>query len=257
MDHSAYAKKLFQAAEKAEPLERFTAKEPSFALADAYRVQQALADLHFAAGHRIVGRKMGLTSRPKMLQMGVHAPIHGFLTSAMRIQDAGEIRCRGRIHPRAEPEIAFVIGRELRGKPSPAEALACVEGVCGAVEVIDSRYKNFDFQLPDVVADNASSSGFILGSAMKRPGALDLGNLGIVLEIDGRPQLFGSSAAILGHPGRALAELAAILEDEGRSLVPGSVVLAGAATAAIAVAPGNWLRASFQGLGQVEARVVE
>lgn len=257
MDHASYAKKLFEAARGAKPIDRFTASNPGFALADAYKVQKALMEMHLASGEKLVGRKMGLTSRPKMQQMGVHAPIHGFLTSAMRILDSGEIPCKGRIHPRAEPEIAFVIGKQLHGRVSPAEALAHVEGVCGAIEIIDSRYTNFDFQLPDVVADNGSSTGFVLGSELRKPGSLDLGNLGILLELDGKPQQFGSSAAVLGHPGRALAALAALMEEEGKVLEPGTVVLAGAATAAISIKPGGWLRASFQGLGSVEARVVE
>jgi 2-oxo-3-hexenedioate decarboxylase len=189
-----------------------------------------------------------------MQQMGVHQPIHGFLTASMQVAEGGEIPLKGRIHPRIEPEIAFVLKRELRGRPSLAEALECVEGVCGALEIIDSRYENFEFQLPDVVADNGSSSAFILGGKLQTPNHLDLGNLGILVEVNGKSQLFGSSAAILGHPGRSLAALAALLEEEGRSLAPGSIVLAGAATAAIPLAGGNWIRATFQGLGTVEAR---
>lgn len=254
LNHNAIADELFRAHREARELTRFTAKHPDFPLADAYRVQRLLLDRHLGAGDKLVGRKMGLTSRPKMQQMGVHAPIHGFLTNAMQIADGGEISLKGRIHPKIEPEIAFVIGRELRGRPSVSEALAGVAGVCGALEIIDSRYQNFEFQLPDVVADNGSSSGFVLGSRLRKPRVLDLANLGIVVEGNGRPQIFGSSAAILGHPGRSLASLVALLDEEGKTLPAGSVVLAGAATAAIPLVAGAWVRASFQGLGDVEVR---
>jgi 2-oxo-3-hexenedioate decarboxylase len=254
IDHKALASALFRAQQDAKPVERLTAAHPQLPLADAYRVQDLLLELHLEAGHTLAGRKMGLTSRPKMQQMGVHAPIHGFLTSGMKIPDGGEIALNGRIHPRIEPEVAFVIGRELRGRPTLAEALASIDGVCAALEIIDSRYRNFEFQLPDVVADNGSSSGFVIGGTLKPAASLDLANLGILVEVNGKPQLFGSSASVLGHPGRSLAALAALLDEEGRSLAPGSIVLAGAATAAIPLAAGNWVRATFQGLGTVEAR---
>lgn len=254
LDHYALAAGLFRAHKDGKAVTRLTKTHPELPLADAYRVQDLLLERHLEAGDRLVGRKMGLTSRPKMQQMGVHEPIHGFLSGSMQIPDGGEIPLRGRIHPRIEPEIAFVMRRELRGRPSLAEALDCVEGVCAALEIIDSRYENFEFQLPDVVADNGSSSGFVLGGKLRKPGAVDLANLGILVEVNGQPRLFGSSAAILGHPGRSLTALAALLDESGRSLPPGSVVLAGAATAAIPLEAGAWVRASFQGLGTVEAR---
>jgi 2-oxo-3-hexenedioate decarboxylase len=254
MKHQELANELFHAHKEGKAVPRLTSKHPKLPLADAYRIQDLLLERHTDAGERLVGRKMGLTSRPKMQQMGVHEPIHGFLTSGMQIADGGEIPLRGRIHPRIEPEIAFVIGRELRGRPTLAQALACVDGVCAALEIIDSRYENFEFQLPDVVADNGSSSGFVIGGTLRKPTALDLANLGILVEVDGKPQLFGSSASILGHPGRSLVALAALLDETGRSLAPGSVVLAGAATAAIPLAAGQWIRATFQSLGTVEAR---
>lgn len=255
IDHSQIAKELYEAKALARPVGKITERNAGFTLADAYEVQRNLLGRHLAGKEVLVGRKMGLTSKPKMQQMGVHEPIFGFLTSAMRITDGEEISMVGRIHPKAEPEIAFLLKKELRGQPSVAEALAAVDGVCGAIELIDSRFKNFEFALPDVVADNGSSSGFVLGGLMRKPSALDLGNLGIVMELDGKPMQFGSSAAILGHPGRSLAALVALLDSEEKTLPAGSVVLAGAATAAIPFTKGSWVRASFHGLGSVELAV--
>jgi len=257
VNHAQIAEKLFQAKASAAPVTKFTAQFSSFGLPDAYQVQSLLLGHHLANKEILVGRKMGLTSKPKMQQMGVHEPIHGFLTSAMQINDGGEIALNGRIHPKAEPEIAFILARDLKGRPSLAEALSAVDGVCAALEIIDSRYQNFEFALPDVVADNGSSSGFILGGVMKKASSIDLANLGILLELDGKSQQFGSSAAILGHPGRSLASLAALLDAEGKFLPAGSIVLAGAATAAIPLACGSWVRATFQELGTVEAWAAE
>lgn len=252
-DHQKISETLFNAKSGAKPVKKLTDTFSGFSLKDAYHVQRGLLENHLRAGETLVGRKMGLTSKPKMQQMGVHEPIHGFLTSAMRISDGGEIALKGRIHPKAEPEIAFVMGRELRGRPSLVEAMAAVDGVCAALEIIDSRFVNFEFALPDVVADNGSSSGFVLGGVMKSPARIDLANLGILLELDGKSQQFGSSAAILGHPGRSLAALAALLNQEGKSIPAGAVILAGAATAAIPLHAGAWVRATFQELGTVEA----
>jgi len=253
IDHQKISESLFSAKSGAKTIGKLTSSFSGFSLEDGYQVQRALLALHLSHGEKLVGRKMGLTSKPKMQQMGVHEPIHGFLTSAMQINDGGEIALRGRIHPKAEPEIAFVLGRELKGRPSLAEAMAAVDGVCAALEIIDSRFQNFEFALPDVVADNGSSSGFILGGVMKRAASVDLANLGILLELDGKSMQFGSSAAILGHPGRSLAALAALLDAEGKSIPSGAIVLAGAATAAIPLAAGSWVRGTFQGLGSVEA----
>lgn len=252
------AKALYAAEENAKPLPRFTAKESSFSLGAGYEVQQELLKLHLKGGARIVGRKMGMTSRAKMQQMGIDAPIHGFLTDRMHVAEGGLLSLQGRIHAKVEPEIAFVMAKDLGGDPSLVEALSAVRGVLGALEIIDSRFIDYDFQLPDVVADNCSSSGFVCGQKMVKPADLvDLGNLGILLELNGRPVQFGSSAAILGHPGRSLVELVKLLHEQGEILPAGSIVLAGGATAAVALSAGDHVRAVYQELGTMEFSVAE
>ena len=138
---------------------------------------------------------------------------------------------------------------------SPAQALSACSGVCAALELIDSRYQNFQFELPDVIADNCSSSGFILGTTVRKPDSNSIGNLGMVLEVNGRPVQFASSAAILGNPARALAELVRLLAQKGQILKAGSVVLAGAATAAVELKPGDNIRVKVQYLGSASIRV--
>ena len=155
----------------------------------------------------------------------------------MRLVEGGDLVRSRYVHPRVEPEIAYIIGKQLAGDVSPVEALAAVEAIAPAVEIIDSRFRNFKFTLPDVVADNASSSGFILG-AWAKPGT-DVSNTGIVMEVDGRPVQIGSSAAILGNPIRSLVAAARAVAQAGERLEPGDIVLAGGATAAHPLTPGE------------------
>jgi 2-oxo-3-hexenedioate decarboxylase len=190
-----------------------------------------------------------------MKQMGVDSAIYGVLTQSMALKDESEISLDRRIHPKIEPEIAFITRRELSGIVSIDEALDGCEGVCAAMEIIDSRYLEFKFELPDVIADNCSSSGFVLGRTLKNPREIDLGNLGMLLEVNGKSVQFGASSAILGHPAASLVELVRMLSLRGRALPAGSIVLAGSATAAIPLEIGMEVKTIIQDLGAVTLQV--
>jgi 2-oxo-3-hexenedioate decarboxylase len=174
------------------------------------------------------------------------------LTQTMAYSDGDVLEWAKHGQPKIEPEIAFIMGRDLAGDVSPAEALLAVDGICGALEVIDSRYVNFDFTLNDVVADNASSRSYILGSKVRKVGEVELGNLGMVLKTNGHTVAVGSSAAILEHPARSLARLSKMLARHGQGIKAGQVVLAGAATAAVTFTQGMHVRVEIDGLGAVE-----
>lgn len=236
-------------------IDQIAATNPALTMEVAYQIQAASVARRIERGERLVGMKMGLTSRAKMEQMGVHEPIYGRLTSSMILNNGATIQHGDLIHPRIEPEVAFLLKRDLSGPVTPAEALLAVEGVCAALEIIDSRYRDFKFTLPDVVADNTSAVLFALGDLVKPPDAVNLGNLGIVMEINGVAVEIGSSAAILEHPARSLAELANMLARRGESLKAGQIVLAGGATAAVAINPGDHIRAVVDELGVAEVRV--
>lgn len=227
----------------------------AIAIDDAYAIQSASIDRRIARGDVIVGMKMGLTSRAKMEQVGVHEPIYGVLTATMIVNDGGTIRLDELCHPRVEPEIAFILDRDLHGPVTPVQALAAVSGVCAALEVIDSRYRDFKFTLPDVVADNTSAARFVLGSTSVPADRVNLGNLGIIFEINGVVVETGSSAAVFDHPARSLAELANMLARRGQHLRAGQVVLSGGATAAFELSAGDHVRAVIEDLGTVELRV--
>jgi 2-oxo-3-hexenedioate decarboxylase len=246
------ARTVDDAARQAKAIPMLTSEPPGLTLEAAYAVQRASMQLRVGRGERVVGMKMGLTSLAKMRQMGVHEPIYGHLTDAMVLGDGGNFDPSKACHPRVEPEIAFILGEDLRGPTTPAQAMRAVASVHAALEIIDSRYQAFQFTLPDVVADNASSHAFVLGARGADPARLDASNLGMVMEINGRAVQLGSSAAIYEHPARSLAALANMLHPHGEVLRAGWVVLAGGATAAVALKPGDHARVLVDRLGSVE-----
>jgi 2-oxo-3-hexenedioate decarboxylase len=246
----AFAARLDDAVVQVRAISKLTADQP-FSIVDAYRIQRAGIALRRLRGDTLVGLKMGLTSRAKMQQMGVEVPIYGHLTRSMILEDGGVVERSAHIHPRVEPEVAYLLGRDLEGPVTPAQALLAVDGVCCALELIDSRYQNFQFTLEDVVADNGSSSRFVLG-AVVRPRDFDAGNLGMVMEKNGVVAEVGSSAAIYDHPARSLAALANQLAPLGEKLKAGMIVMTGGATAAIALDAGDHVRVRVDGLGACE-----
>ena len=221
--------------------------EGHLSLQDAYAIQRASIQRRVSRGARRVGVKMGFTSRAKMVQMGVSDVIWGRLTGDMLIEEGMAASFARFVHPRVEPEIAFVLKKPLPGHVTAAEALASVEAVAPALEIIDSRYRDFKFTLPDVIADNASSSGFVVGP-WSDPRE-DFSNLGLTMSIDGRVVQVGSTAAILGHPLRSLVAAARLSDAAGEPLQAGWVVMAGGATPAEWVKPGQYVSIEMERLG--------
>ncbi len=217
-------------------------------LADAYAVQSASLQHRIDRGERRVGVKMGFTSRAKMIQMGIDDVIWGRLSSGMQVEEGTPIRFSRFVHPRVEPEIAFVLKRPLAGDVTMVEALAAVEAIAPALEIIDSRYRDFKFSLPEVIAHNASSSGFTIGPWCDPH--QDFGNLGLTLSLDGRVVQVGSTAAILGHPLRSLVAAARLSAAAGEPLQAGWIVMAGGATPAEWIKPGQYVSVEMERLGR-------
>jgi 2-oxo-3-hexenedioate decarboxylase len=223
-----------------------------FDLETAYRIQERGIEMRLARGESIAGYKMGLTSAAKRVQMNLAFPIYGVLTDAMRVQD--EVRVADGVHPKIEPEIAFVTGRELRGKISREEALAACSAVAPALEILDSRFIGFKyFSLPDVVADNCSSWRFALG-ALRDP--RDTGGLRMRMLLDGRVVQETDSNSISGHPIESLVQLVAMLDAHALALPARSIVLAGAATVAEPLRPGVHVSLEVESLGEMGIRAV-
>lgn len=247
-DISKLAETVDNAARNAKAIKQLSESTP-ITVEEGYAIQSAAFGRRLARGETQVGVKMGFTSRAKMVQMGLSDLVWGRLSDQMLIEDGTEIDLKNYVHPRVEPELAFLLKKPLEGTVTAAEAMAAVDAVAPAMEIIDSRYRNFKFSLADVVADNSSSSGFVLG-AWQSPN-MDLTNLGMVMEFNGRPVQIGSSAAILGQPARSLAAASRLSTEAGRRLEPGWIVMAGGATAAEALKPGIYVRNIVQDLGFV------
>lgn len=252
----ALARHLDLCVREVRDTEKLTDRHPDMDWNDAYAIQEAWRRLALAEGGRVVGFKAGLTSVAKMRQMGVESPVFGFLLDRFAIAEGGEVEARTLIHPRVEPEIAFVMKRRLEGPGVHAGmVLAATEFVLPAIEVIDSRYRDFKFDLKSVVADNTSAARFVIGGQPRRVEGLDLRTLGLVLSINGEARAFGAGAAALGHPAAAVAALVNHLARRGEALPEGSVVLSGGATEALAVRGGDSILLEVQELGRVGFRL--
>jgi 2-oxo-3-hexenedioate decarboxylase len=214
-----------------------------------------LRERYLASGHRHIGWKAGLTSRAKMRQMGVDQPIVGFLTQKMAAAPGSVIEVANHVHPRVECEVAFVLSADLPSEGCTVEhVLEATEFVVPAIEMIDSRYQNFKFDLASVIADNTSTARFILGSNGMRLSDLDRKTLGVALLRNGEVMATGASAAVWGDPAASVALVANIVGSVGGRLEAGMTVMSGGITAAFAVSPGDCVSARFQKLGNVDIR---
>lgn len=240
----------------AQAIPKLTNDFPGMTLGDGYAVQMALRQRWLARGVRQVGWKAGLTSQAKMRQMGVSVPSIGFLMADMARPESSLVRTDDLVHPRVECEVAFVTKAPLAGdKVSRDEVLAATDFVLPAIEIIDSRFSGFKFDLPSVVADNGSSARFVTGGRPRYVQDVDLPSLGVVMEKNGEAVTMAAAAAVMGHPADAVALLVKVLHALGETLPAGSFVMSGGITEAVAVKPGDSILARYQALGSVSLRL--
>jgi len=225
---------------------------------DAYTIQDTIRKRKEARGHKTAGLKAGLTSFAKMKQMGVDVPCFGFVSDYMARPDGGDIKMSELIHPKVEAEICVVTKAALRGPGCHVGAvMAAIDFVLPAVEVIDSRYRDFKFDLKSVVADNTSASRYVIGGRSRNVEELDLRTLGVVLEKNGQVVAMAAGAAVLGHPAAAIAMMANHLGARGQEIPAGTFIMTGGVTEAIPVQAGDNILVRFQDLGSVSMRFVE
>ena len=218
----------------------------------AYAVQSLNTRLWQASGRRIVGRKIGLTAKAVQTQLGVDQPDFGVLFADMQIPDTGELQPAKVLQPKAEAEVALVLGRDvLNPMATAADVMDACDYAVAAIEIVDSRIADWKITYADTIADNGSSAFFVLGQIRKPLRGLDLYTCGMALEVNGVLASLGAGAACLGHPLEAAAWLIRTLSASGDTLRAGDVVLTGALGPMVALQPGNRVEAKIGGLGRV------
>jgi 2-oxo-3-hexenedioate decarboxylase len=238
---SHWAKTLHEARLSARPIPQIT-QSLKLSRADAYAIQEGQFRLRQKAGEKQLGWKMGLTSEAKRKQMNLDSPLYGFLTDSMKVDSGRKFSLRGAIHPKIEPEVAFLVARELQGSVSRDQVLESCSAIAPCMEILDSRYEQFKyFSMEDVIADNSSSSHFVLGPwvpEFRSPDFKDLKSLKMEMSVNGVISQKGISSDISGDPVVSVIQLCELLAERGHKLVAGSIVLAGAATIAVELKPG-------------------
>jgi 2-keto-4-pentenoate hydratase len=219
----------------------------------AYQIQTRWSELRRQHhGDRVIGRKIGLTSKAMQDQMGVTEPDYGSLWSSRHFPATGGravLPAEVFIQPRAEGELAFLIGQPLHGRPiSTQDVLAATDAVAASIEVIDSRITDFRIALPDTVADNASYGAVVFGPWSAQLRDADLRTIGMLIHRNGEPVVHGVGAAALGHPARSVAWLARRLDQLGSPLQPGDIVLSGSLGVSIPVGAGDMFTVETHGL---------
>ena len=253
--HSELADELWEADRTAKPVAPLTDRHPDLVLDDAYAIQTINIDRRIAAGQRVIGRKVGLTSRPMQQMLGVDEPDFGVLTDEMIVEDGDLVDLTRLVQPRVEAELAFVMGEDLAGPGvSTARALAAIAGALPAIEIVDSRVADWKIKLVDTVSDNASSGLLVVGGRMRPVHELDLRLLGVAVYRNGELIDTGAGAAALGNPARCVAWLANKLGAFGAGLNAGDILLPGAVHKMQPVRPGDVWRCDFAHLGPVTAR---
>tara|TARA_B100000029_G_scaffold511609_1_gene606113 strand:- start:183 stop:950 length:768 start_codon:yes stop_codon:yes gene_type:complete len=251
VDYRYWANYLHQAARNVQDVEPITDIEKSLSVSDGYEIQKMIIDSRTDEGEEVIGVKAGLTSVAKQQAMGVDEPVYGFITDKMFLESGSKADLSQFIHPRVEPEIVFTLANDLSGSNITKEdVMEATESVCCGLEIIDSRYKDFRFTLADVVADNTSASGFVLGEKMFVKN-LNLSTLGCLLYVNGDVVATATGAAVLDHPANAVALLANWLNKQGKSLKKGWPILSGGLTNAFPLKRNTTIIGEFAHLGSV------
>ncbi|MCP8970503.1 2-keto-4-pentenoate hydratase [Ectobacillus ponti] len=235
-----------------------TQLEPALTVQDAYQVQLVTIDRKLQRGSRITGKKIGLTSKAMQLLLGVDQPDYGHLLDDMEAENGGRISFQRVLQPKVEAEIAFILKQDLQGPGvTSADVLRATAYVVPALEIVDSRVANWQIQLQDTIADNASSGLYVLGGKQLAVHEFDMAQMGMVLYKNGEIVNTGVGAAALGHPATCVAWLANKLSEFGIALKAGEVILSGALSAAVEAQPGDQFKARFAHLGEVTVQFTE
>lgn len=247
---------LYEALRARETVPPLTARAPGITTVDAYHVSRRMLERRLTDGERVIGKKIGVTSRAVQTMLDVHTPDFGWLTDRMRFDEGADVPIGAElIQPRAEAELAFVLGRDLRGPGiTPGDVLAATDHVVPCFEIVDSRIEAWKIRYQDTVADNASSGLFLLGAARALPRGVDFAGCAVTVEKNGAPLSRGTGAEAMGSPLVCVAWLANQLGELGHALLEGEVVLSGSLVPLEPVVPGDWMRMDIPGVGGATVR---
>ncbi|WP_395703053.1 2-oxo-hept-4-ene-1,7-dioate hydratase [Aquabacterium sp.] len=261
--HTALAQELDQAERSRVQVEHFSKRHPAMTMADSYAIQREWVRLQFAGGRRIIGHKIGLTSRAMQIASQITEPDYGTLLDSMVLRDGSEVEAARYIVPRFEVEFAFVLARPLKGPGvSLFDVLNATDYVVPALELIDARIEQFDRitkaprKVLDTISDNAANAGIVLGGRPMKPDAVDWRWAGALLYKNGVIEESGLGAAVLNHPGNGVAWLANKLAVHDEGLAAGEIVLGGSFTRPVACAAGDTFHADYGPLGSISVKFV-
>jgi 2-keto-4-pentenoate hydratase len=251
------AEALYRAERERKPIAPLTDTYPEMDVADAYAVQQALVGRWIKEGGRIAGWKVGLTSKAVQKMLGVDRPDFGHLLDTNRVDEGTEVACSEFIWPKVEPEIAFILNRDLRGpNVTRDDVMSATEYLVPALELVDSRIRDWKIKLGDTIADNASCGRFVVGRARVAPGEFDIRVLGMNYLVDGELVSTATGAAVLGDPAAAVAWVANALAPLGQQLKAGQFIMPGSLVGMVDAKPGMTFTAIFDRLGSVSLHMV-
>jgi len=250
-----YGDELYDAFVKFSPVRPLLEREPGITIEDAYKIQEHFVARRVAAGERIIGKKIGATSKPVQDFLGVYQPDFGMLTSGMVYQEDDTIDLGTMIQPKAEAELAFVLKADLKGPGITAmDVIRATDYVLPCFEIVDSRIIDWKIKIQDTVADNASCGVFVLGKTRGDPRVLDITLAGMVLEKNGEIFSTGVGAAVQGSPANAVAWLANTLGALGIPFKAGEVILSGSQSSLVPVVGGDELVCTVGGLGSCRVK---
>lgn len=244
---------LFAALRARRMLAPLTEREPTIDIEDAYQISLRFLERRSAEGERVIGKKIGVTSKPVQDMLGVHQPDFGFLTDRMQVASGSVVSITGSglIQPRAEGEIAFMLKKDLRGPGiTEDQVLDATDYVLPCFEIVDSRIRDWQIKIQDTVADNASCGVFVVGSDRVSPHALDLAAVKMDITQNGVHVASGLGSAVQGHPATAVAWLANTLGRYGITLLKGDIILSGSLAPLLPAKPGDRFHMTLAGIGE-------
>ena len=253
----AYAQALFDALRARHPIAPLIEQDASLTIDDAYAISLGFLERRKADGERVVGKKIGVTSKAVQDMLGVHQPDFGFLTDWMHVEGDIDVDAKALIAPRAEAEIAFILKDSLVGPGVTAsDVIAATEAIAPCFEIVDSRIADWKIAIVDTVADNASCGVFVLGEARADPREHDLPNLHVTVTKNGEPLSEGHGKAVQGDPAQAVAWLANTLGAYGVTLDAGDVILSGSVVPLEPAVKGDRFEMMLHGIGGCSANFV-